>query len=307
MIHEAHHPFFLFNILLVSSSVLYSTPDNKTRLILLGTGTPNADPNRAGPALAISVGDQSYIVDFGPGIVRQAAALSSNRGGPFDSLNPKNLKVVFLTHLHSDHTTGYPDLILTPWVLERSDPLKVFGPKGIKNMTTKILEAYKADIDYRIDGLEPANESGWKVEAVEVNEGIIYEDKLIEVIAFKVNHGTWDNAYGYKFITEDKTIVVSGDTAPSKQLIEMSRGVDILVHEVYSQAGFNRRTEVWKKYHASHHTSTKELAEIANEVQPKLLVLTHILFWGSTEGEIMEELQSNYSGKVSLGQDLSIY
>ena len=300
------HCFFSC-FLLVSSSSLYSTSDNKTRLILLGTGTPNADPNRAGPALAISVGDQSYIVDFGPGIVRQAAALSSNRGGPFDSLNPKNLKVVFLTHLHSDHTTGYPDLILTPWVLERSDPLKVFGPKGIKNMTTKILEAYKADIDYRIDGLEPANESGWKVEAVEVNEGIIYEDELIEVIAFKVNHGTWDNAYGYKFITEDKTIVVSGDTAPSKQLIEMSRGVDILVHEVYSQAGFNRRTEVWKKYHASHHTSTKELAEIANEVQPKLLVLTHVLFWGSTEGEIMEELQSNYSGKVSLGQDLSIY
>ena len=299
--------FFFSCFLLVSSSSLYSTSDNKTRLILLGTGTPNADPNRAGPALAISVGDQSYIVDFGPGIVRQAAALSSNRGGPFDSLNPKNLKVVFLTHLHSDHTTGYPDLILTPWVLERSDPLKVFGPKGIKNMTTKILEAYKADIDYRIDGLEPANESGWKVEAVEVNEGIIYEDKLIEVIAFKVNHGTWDNAYGYKFITEDKTIVVSGDTAPSKQLIEMSQGVDILVHEVYSQAGFNRRTEVWKKYHASHHTSTKELAEIANEVQPKLLVLTHVLFWGSTEGEIMEELQSNYSGKVSLGQDLSIY
>jgi ribonuclease BN (tRNA processing enzyme) len=174
-------------------------------------------------------------------------------------------------------------------------------------MTTKILEAYKADIDYRIDGLEPANESGWKVEAVEVNEGIIYEDELIEVIAFKVNHGTWDNAYGYKFITEDKTIVVSGDTAPSKQLIEISRGVDILVHEVYSQAGFNRRTEVWKKYHASHHTSTKELAEIANEVQPKLLVLTHVLFWGSTEEEIMEEVKSNYSGQVSLGQDLSIY
>ena len=299
--------FFFSCFLLVSSSSLYSTLDNKTRLILLGTGTPNADPNRAGPALAISVGDQSYIVDFGPGIVRQAAALSSNRGGPFDSLNPKNLKVVFLTHLHSDHTTGYPDLILTPWVLERSDPLKVFGPKGIKNMTTKILEAYKADIDYRIDGLEPANESGWKVEAVEVNEGIIYEDKLIEVIAFKVNHGTWDNAYGYKFITEDKTIVVSGDTAPSKQLIEMSQGVDILVHEVYSQAGFNRRTEVWKKYHASHHTSTKELAEIANEAQPKLLVLTHILFWGSTEEEILEEVESSYSGKVSLGQDLSIY
>ena len=273
----------------------------------MGTGTPNADPSRSGPALAISVGGRSYIVDFGPGIVRQAAALSSNRGGPFESLNPKNLKVAFLTHLHSDHTTGYPDLILTPWVLERSDPLKVFGPKGIKNMTTKILQAYKTDIDYRIDGLEPANESGWKVEAVEVNEGVIYKDELIEVIAFKVNHGTWENAYGYKFITEDKTIVVSGDTAPSEKLIEISNGVDILVHEVYSQSGFNRRNDVWQKYHSSHHTSTIELAEIANKAKPKLLVLTHILFWGSTEEEILKEIQSVYPGQVSIGEDLSVY
>jgi len=291
----------------INPSVLYSADHNKTQLILLGTGTPNADPSRAGPALAISVGGQSYIVDFGPGIVRQAAALSSSRGGPFESLNPKNLKVAFLTHLHSDHTTGYPDLILTPWVLERSDPLKVFGPKGIKKMTSKILEAYKADIDYRIDGLEPANKTGWKVEAVEVNEGLVYKDEFIEVIAFKVNHGSWTNAYGYKFITEDKTIVISGDTAPSEKLIEISKGADILVHEVYSQSGFNRRNEVWQKYHASHHTSTIELAEIANKVKPKLLVLTHILFWGSTEEEILKEIESAYPGEVSIGEDLSVY
>ena len=291
----------------INPSLLYSADHNKTQLILLGTGTPNADPSRAGPALAISVGGQSYIVDFGPGIVRQAAALSSSRGGPFESLNPKNLKVAFLTHLHSDHTTGYPDLILTPWVLERSDPLKVFGPKGIKKMTSKILEAYKADIDYRIDGLEPANKTGWKVEAVTVNEGLVYKDEFIEVIAFKVNHGSWTNAYGYKFITEDKTIVISGDTAPSEKLIEISKGADILVHEVYSQSGFNRRNEVWQKYHASHHTSTIELAEIANKVKPKLLVLTHILFWGSTEEEILKEIQSVYPGEVSIGEDLSVY
>ena len=291
----------------INPSVLYSADHNKTQLILLGTGTPNADPSRAGPALAISVGGQSYIVDFGPGIVRQAAALSSSRGDPFESLKPKNLKVAFLTHLHSDHTTGYPDLILTPWVLERSDPLKVFGPKGIKKMTSKILEAYKADIDYRIDGLEPANKTGWKVEAVEVNDGLVYKDEFIEVIAFKVNHGSWTNAYGYKFITEDKTIVISGDTAPSEKLIEISKGADILVHEVYSQSGFNRRNEVWQKYHASHHTSTIELAEIANKVKPKLLVLTHILFWGSTEEEILKEIQSTYPGEVSIGEDLSVY
>ena len=279
----------------------------QTELVLLGTGTPNADPNRSGPALAIVTGGRSYLVDFGPGVVRQAAAVSENWGGSIEALNPKNLQVAFLTHLHSDHTAGYPDLILTPWVLERSAPLKVFGPKGLDKMTKNIIKAYSDDIDYRIEGLEPANMNGWKVEAIEINEGMVYQDELIKVIAFKVNHGTWDEAFGYKFITKDKTIVVSGDTAPSKQLIEMSRGIDILVHEVYSQAGFNRRSEVWKKYHASHHTSTKELAEIANEVQPKLLVLTHVLFWGSTEEEIMEEVQASYSGKVSLGQDLSIY
>ncbi len=279
----------------------------QTELVLLGTGTPNANPNRSGPALAIITGGQSYLVDFGPGVVRQAAAVSEDWGGSIEALNPKNLKVAFLTHLHSDHTAGYPDLILTPWVLERSTPLKVFGPKGLNQMTQDIIKAYSKDIDYRIEGLEPANIDGWKVEAIEINEGIIYQDELIEVIAFKVNHGTWTDAFGYKFITKDKTIVVSGDTAPSKKLIEMSKGIDILVHEVYSQAGFNRRSEVWKKYHASHHTSTKELAEIANEAQPKLLVLTHVLFWGSTEEEIIDEVQANYSGNVSLGQDLSIY
>ncbi len=279
----------------------------QTELVLLGTGTPNANPNRSGPALAIITGGQSYLVDFGPGVVRQAAAVSEDWGGSIEALNPKNLKVAFLTHLHSDHTAGYPDLILTPWVLERSTPLKVFGPKGLNQMTQDIIKAYSKDIDYRIEGLEPANIDGWKVEAIEINEGIIYQDELIEVIAFKVNHGTWTDAFGYKFITKDKTIVVSGDTAPSKKLIEMSKGIDILVHEVYSQAGFNRRSEVWKKYHASHHTSTKELADIANEAQPKLLVLTHVLFWGSTEEEIIDEVQANYSGNVSLGQDLSIY
>ena len=299
--------FLFFLLMLMTPLWIQSANEDQTQLILLGTGTPNADPNRAGPALAISVKNHSYIVDFGPGIVRQAAALSSSQGGPFESLKPKNLKVAFLTHLHSDHTTGYPDLILTPWVLERSTPLKVFGPKGIKDMTTNIIEAYTADIDYRIEGLEPANDSGWQVQVTEIDEGMIYEDEFIQVIAFKVNHGTWENAFGYKFITEDKTIVVSGDTAPSEKLIEMSRGADILVHEVYSQSGFNRRNKVWQKYHASHHTSTKELAAIVNKAKPKLLVLTHILFWGSTDDEILKEIESTYSGNVSIGEDLSVY
>jgi ribonuclease BN (tRNA processing enzyme) len=301
--------FFISLVLMFmgSGSAISEDSKMKTQLILLGTGTPNADPDRSGPSLAIVVGDNSYIVDFGPGVVRRAASLSKNRGGSFEALNPENLKIAFLTHLHSDHTAGYADLILTPWVLGRSEPLRVFGPKGLKRMTENIIEAYSEDVSYRIQGLEPANENGWKVRTEEIEEGLIYSDDRIQVTAFKINHGTWKEAFGYSFVTADKTIVVSGDTAPSEKLIEMTRGADILVHEVYSQAGFDQRTEVWKKYHASHHTSTFELGEIAKKSKPGLLVLHHILFWGSTEDELLDEISQVYDGLVSVGSDMMIY
>ena len=301
--------FFLSIILigLLGIFEISASENHGTRLVLLGTGTPNAEPDRSGPSLAIIVKNKSYIVDFGPGIVRQANKLYTQDNDAYLSLKPSNLEVAFLTHLHSDHTTGYPDLIFTPWVLERDTPLKVFGPKGIKSMTENILEAYGSDIRYRIDGSEPANETGWNVEVDEIDEGIVYKDDLVEVVAFKVSHGSWENAFGYKFTTADKTIIISGDTAPSDKLIEMAKGSDILVHEVYSQSGFDRRSDVWKNYHSKHHTSTIELAEIANIAKPKLLLLTHILFWGSSEEDIIDEIGSNYSGKVIVGEDLSVY
>ncbi|MDC0186260.1 MBL fold metallo-hydrolase [Gammaproteobacteria bacterium] len=308
MIKIKYIGFAFFHLLLIFTSVnIFSSESQNTQLILLGTGTPNADPERSGPALAIVVGQQSYLVDFGPGIVRQAAKASRKFDGMLEPLKPSNLRTAFLTHLHSDHTAGYPDLILTPWVLERERPLKVFGPKGLQRMTDNILQAYDADINYRIDGLEPANNEGWKVDVTEIDEGLIYQDELIKVSAFKINHGTWDNAFGYKFETADKTIVVSGDTRPSKKLIEASKNVDILVHEVYSQDGFNRRSEIWQDYHSTHHTSTVELASIANQAQPELLILNHILFWGASEDELLGEITERYNGKVSLGSDLNIY
>ena len=110
-----------------------------TQLVLLGTGNPNPDPERSGCALAIVVNDTPYIIDFGPGIIRQAARLTPRYGGDIKGLDAKNIKIAFLTHLHSDHTTGYPDLIFTPWVMGRDTPLEVYGPEGIKDMTEKQL------------------------------------------------------------------------------------------------------------------------------------------------------------------------
>lgn len=279
-----------------------------TKVIMLGSGNPNPSPSQSGCSVAIIVNDTPYIVDFGPGLIRQAAAMSPQYRGKIKGLDVKNIKHAFLTHLHSDHTTGYPDLILTPWVMGRNEPLEVYGPEGINDMTSHILKAYEEDIRYRLYGSEPANNQGWRVNSHEfTKEGVIYEDENIKVEAFPVPHGTWPNAWGFRFTTPDKIIVISGDSSPSEKIIEYASGADILIHEVYYKKAFDTKTEFWKNYHAQNHTSTIELAEIANKTQPKLVVLYHILFWGATEKDIINEISTKYMGKVIVGKDLDIY
>lgn len=177
-----------------------------------------------------------------------------------DALRPDLLTTAFCTHLHTDHTAGYPDLIFTPWVLERPVPLKVFGPKGLNHMTSHILQAYETDIDFRIHGFEKANESGYKVDVTEIEKpGIIYEDDRVTVEAFPVSHGTL-TCYGYKFVTDDRTIVITGDTAPLDLVAEKAAGCDILLHEVEYAAGIACREPKWQKYHQEVHTLSTDLA-----------------------------------------------
>jgi len=282
-----------------------STKESKaTKVVLLGTGTPIDDPERSGPSVAVVIGDTPYLVDFGPGVIRRASA--AYRSG-VSGLEVSKLRYVFVTHLHSDHTTGYPDLIFTPWVLGRKKPLEVYGPPGLRAMTEHILEAYREDIYMRLFGLEPAGVDGYKVNVHEIEPGVVYEDSNVTVEAFQVKHGSWPHAYGYKFRTSDRTVVISGDTSPCEALIEAARGCDVLVHEVYSQAEFEKRSPVWKHYHSSFHTSTVELAEIASMAQPGLLILYHQLLWGVTEEELLTEIRKGYDGKVVSGNDLDVY
>ena len=286
----------------------------ETKIVMLGTGTPNPIPERNGPSLAIIVENKSYLIDFGTGLVRRAE--EANRMG-IHALEAPNLKLGFLTHLHSDHTIGLTDLIYTPWVLERQEPLKIFGPQGIKDMAYHILEAYKEDIDARMYGLEGANTEGIKVEVQEIEEGLVYEDELVKVEAFLVEHPPF-KAYGYKFTTPDKVIVVSGDTIPSENLIKHAKDCDILVHEVYSHQGVKQRSPKWNKYHTSVHTSSVELGEIARRANPKKLVLYHQLFFRvpdkdgnqiselDREIEMINEIKENYKGQVISAKDLDI-
>ena len=288
----------------INSSRQESPAHHSTQIVLLGTGTPNADPDRSGPSVAIVVNDTPYLIDFGPGVVRRAAA--AFRKG-IKGLEAKKLNRAFVTHLHSDHTAGYPDLILTPWVLERTDPLEVFGPKGIKAMTEHLLAAYREDIDIRLNGGEPSNKTGYKVIAHEIKPGVVYRDSNVTVKAFIVDHGSWPEAYGYRLETADRTIVVSGDCRPSVSVIENCNGCDVLIHEVYSEAGFARRPVEWQKYHSRYHTSSRELAQLATKAHPGLLVLNHQLFWGTSEEDLLKEVRASYSGKVVSAHDLDVY
>jgi|TARA_B100001758_G_C18382062_1_gene597794 ribonuclease Z len=274
--------------------------------LILGSGTPNPDPERSGSAYAIVTNGQSYLVDFGPGVIRRASAFSPSWGGEFESMEIQNLNYAFLTHLHSDHSAGLADLILSPWVLEREEPLNLFGPRGLKRMADKITDAYQIDIDYRINGSQPSNLEGYKTKVTEIAEGIIYEDKYIAVEAFENNHGDFKNSFGFVFTTKDKKIVISGDTAYSQKVIEKSKEADILVHEVYSEKGFKEKTKDWQIYHKAHHTSAPDVGKIASMSKPKKLVLSHILFWGNSKESIVEEVKSNFDGEVIIAEDLMV-
>lgn len=275
-----------------------------TRIVLLGTGTPNADPDRSGPSVAIIAGGQPYLVDFGPGVVRRAAA--ARRAG-IEALAVNKLNRAFVTHLHSDHTAGYADLIFTPWVLERKEPLEVYGPKGLKAMTDHLLKAYAEDIRVRLYGGEPSNKTGYRVNPHEVKPGVIYRDQNVTVKAFPVPHGSWQQAFGYRFETPDRVIVISGDTGPGESIAENCRGCDVLIHEVYSQAGFLKRPPEWQQYHSRFHTSSMELARIASRARPGLLILYHQLWWGTTEEDLLREIKQGYDGRVVSGKDLEVY
>lgn len=290
--------------LLISTCGLLKAQNSDTKLILLGTGTPFADPTKSGPSLAIVVNNTSYIVDCGPGVVRRAAE-ASKLG--FPSLEAAQLKTLFITHLHSDHTIGLADIILTPAVLDRNAPIRIYGPVGSKKMTDDLMSAYKEDIAIRINGLEKGDAIAYQVYTNEIKEGQIYKDSNLTVTAFNVQHGQWDNAFGFVFQTKDKKIVISGDCTYSENLIKYAKDCDILVHEVYSDAGLKKRTQRWQDYHSTFHTSTYQLADIANQVKPKLLILNHQLTFGTSLQSLLDELKSKYAGPVVNGADLDVF
>jgi ribonuclease BN (tRNA processing enzyme) len=277
---------------------------DSTRVVMLGTGTPNADPDRSGPAVAIVVDGHAYIVDAGPGVVRRAAA--AMKAGT-SALRADRLDIVFLTHLHSDHTLGLPDLLFSPWVLGRASPLRVFGPHGTAAMVEHISAAWAEDIHIRLTGGEPGNKTGYRAVVTEVDSGVVFRDSNVTVTAFRVAHGTWDEALGYKFVTKDRVIVISGDTHPTEAIVAQCNGCDVLVHEVYVDSTARVAPQGVRDYYTNFHTSTLELADLANRARPKLLLLYHQLYSGAGDDNLLREIKTRYAGPVMSAHDLGVY
>jgi len=297
----------------------------RTKVVLLGTGTPVPDPDRSGPATAIVVDDSAYLVDFGPGVVRRAEAAVRDRY--ITAVEPANLKVAFVTHLHTDHTAGYSDLILTGWTAGRRVPLEVYGPAGLQSMTEHILQAYRIDIETRTnaEGDQRGNRDGWKVNAHEIKPGVIYKDAKVTVTAFPMKHAM--ESYGYRFDTPDRSIVLSGDTSPTEETIKACNGCDVLIHEARALEMFAKLPEDRRSFGAKNHTTSEQLAALASKAKPGLLIVYHawiswlpsvapsggqpvVLTRGglhSSPDVLQKEIGSRYSGNFVIGRDLDVY
>ena len=276
---------------------------DSTTVILLGTGMPRPDPDASGPSAAVVVGSRVFLFDAGAGVMRRIAAAHLPING---------VTAVFFTHLHSDHTLGYPDLIFTTWVMGRRAPMQAYGPHGLKSMTDDIIAAWKIDEDVRINGLEHEAPNGYAVDVHEIRPGVVYDSGGVRITAIPVLHGSLKEAYGYRIDTPTRSVVISGDTRPSAALIAAARNADVLVHEVYSAAKLQPEKRPggsdWPLYMHQFHTSDVELGRIAAEAKPKLLVLTHIIRMGATDADLISGVRAGgFTGRVEVGHDLGRY
>ncbi|NUO64816.1 MAG: MBL fold metallo-hydrolase [Gemmatimonadaceae bacterium] len=275
---------------------------SRTRLVMLGTGTPAADPDRFGSAVVVLVDSTPYLFDAGVGVVRRWA--QALRGG-VAPLAPASLHRAFITHLHSDHTLGLPDLIFTTWTLgsDVRPPLEVYGPPGLSAMTTHLLAAWAEDVAIRTgpEG-EGAGEAPPAVHAHEIAPGVVYRDSLVTVTAFVAHHGSVPHAFGYRIQTPDKVIVLSGDAGPPSTVAEQCRGCDILVHEGGSVLA-SEATPYFRRF----HTTVEAMAEIATAARPKLLVLYHQRPASPAVERAYARLRQLYAGPFVVARDLDVY
>ena len=287
----------LVSLVLAAGRSTPSHAQDTAVVVLVGTGFPRPDPAAAGPATAVVVGQRVFLFDAGPGIQRALAGAKLPING---------VTALFVTHLHSDHTLGLPDLILDSWVMGRHTSLAAYGPPGLRAMTEHILAAWAEDLRVRVEGLERETPVTPQVRVHEINPGIVYDSGGVRVTAVAVPHGVLRHAFAYRLDAGGRSVVISGDTRPSPALERLSAGVDVLVHEVYASETLRPETrpggDDWPRYMRDVHTSDVELGGIAARARPAMLVLTHIIRMGATDSMILAGVRrGGFTGRAGGG------
>jgi len=260
-----------------------SDPHVKMRVTLLGTGTPNLKDDQWGPSTLVQTGGTSLLFDCGRGTL-----LRIKQAG----VNPEQISKVFLTHLHSDHIVGLPDLWLTGWGMGRDAPLRLWGPKGTASVASHLMEAFSADVRGRQGPPQSLPGHLAEIEATEVQEGVVYAENGAKVTCFSVDHGSFKPAFGFRVDCDGCSVVLSGDTRYSENLVKYSRGADVLVHDAWMAVEGSVALELV--------ASPEEAAKAFNHTKPRLAVVSHY----NTEEGLAERIRAAYHGELVLGKDL---
>ena len=258
-------------------------------ITFLGTGTPRPDINKLGPSILIKTHSEELLIDVGRGTTLRLSQIGNNY---------EKIDDIYISHLHYDHIIGLADFWLTSNVWQKKTDTKIYGPIGIKDFCEGLFQSYSEDVRYRYK-----NNKYSKLKCLNFPEKKIYESSLI-ISSFKNLHGHIENSHGFKIGYGDKSIVYSGDTTYSDNVINNSKNVDILIHEVISASRKIYDSNKKLRDVVSTHTNVDQLIKILNICKPKLTIINHALLFGVNESFVLSKIKKKYSGKVIFSKDL---